>query len=216
MTRLRLSISMSLDGYVAGPDQSVSEPLGSGGELLHDWVVATRSWRQTHGKEGGETGPNDEIAAEHFQNVGATIMGRHMFGGGDGPWSTNPPWKGWWGQNPPFHHPVFVLTHYPRQPLDLQGGTTFYFVTDGIRASLEQAKKAARGKDISLGGGADVAQQYMKAGLLDEMDLHVVPLLLGGGARLLDNTDGKQTAYECVRVVNTPSVTHYRYRLKSG
>jgi dihydrofolate reductase len=216
MTRLKLSISMSLDGYVAGPDQSLSEPLGRGGERLHDWVVATRSWRQTHGKEGGETGPNDEIAAEHFQSVGATIMGRHMFGGGDGPWSTNPPWKGWWGNNPPFHHPVFVLTHHPRQPLELQGGTTFYFVTDGIHAALEQAKKAAGGKDISLGGGADVAQQYIKAGLLDEMDLHVVPLLLGGGARLLDNTDGKQTAYECVRVVHTPSVTHYRYRLKSG
>ena len=215
MTRLKLSISMSLDGYVAGPDQTLSEPLGKGGEQLHDWVVATRSWRQTHGKEGGETGPNDEIAAEHFQNTGATIMGRHMFGGGEGPWSTNPPWKGWWGNNPPFHHHVFVLTHYPREPLELQGGTTFYFVTDGIRSALEQAKKAARGKDVSLGGGADVAQQYIKAGLLDEMDLHVVPLLLGGGARLLDNTDGKQTAYDCVRVLNTPSVTHYRYRLKS-
>lgn len=216
MTRLKLSISMSLDGYVAGPDQSVSDPLGKGGEQLHDWVVATRSWRQTHGKEGGETGPNDEIADEHFQNIGASIMGRHMFGGGDGPWSTNPPWKGWWGNNPPFHHSVFVLTHHPRKPLEMQGGTTFYFVTDGIHAALEQAKEAARGKDVSLGGGADVAQQYVKAGLLDEMDLHVVPLLLGGGARLFDNTDGKQTSYNCVRVVNSPSVSHYRYRLKSG
>ena len=215
MSKLRLSISLSLDGYVAGPDQSLSEPLGKGGEQLHDWVVATRSWRQTHRKEGGETGPNDDIAAEHFENVGASIMGRHMFGGGTGPWATNPPWKGWWGNNPPFHHPVFVLTHYPREPLELQGGTTFHFVTDGIHSALEQAKKAARGKDVSLGGGADVAQQYVRAGLLDEMDLHVVPLLLGGGARLFDNTEGKQTAYECVRVVNSPSVTHYRYRLKS-
>jgi dihydrofolate reductase len=123
--------------------------------------------------------------------------------------------EGWWGDNPPFHHPVFVLTHYPREPLELQGGTTFHFVADGIHSALEQAKEAARGKDVSLGGGADVANQYVRAGLLDEMDLHVVPLLLGGGARLFDNTDGKQTAYECVRVVSSPSVTHYRYRLRS-
>jgi dihydrofolate reductase len=215
MSKLRLNISMSLDGYVAGPNQSVAEPLGKGGERLHDWVVATRSWRRLHGMEGGETGPNDEIADEHFENIGASIMGRHMFGGGAGPWPTNPPWKGWWGDNPPFHHPVFVLTHHAREPLEMRGGTTFYFVTDGIHSALEQAKQAARGKDVSLGGGANVAQQYLKAGLLDEMDIHVVPLLLGGGARLFDNTDGKQTAYDCVRVVNSPSVSHYKYRLKS-
>jgi dihydrofolate reductase len=209
-----MSITMSLDGYVAGPDQSLAEPLGKGGEQLHNWVVATRSWRKLHKKEGGETGPNDDVADEHFENIGASIMGRHMFGGGTGPWPTNPPWNGWWGDNPPFHTPVYVLTHHPRKPLEMQGGTTFYFITDGIHAALEQAKRAAGGKDVSLGGGANVAQQYLKAGLLDEMDLHVVPLLLGGGARLFENTEGKETAYDCVRVVNSPTVSHYRYRLK--
>jgi dihydrofolate reductase len=214
MARLRLSITMSLDGYVAGPDQSVSDPLGKGGEKLHEWAFAVRTFRQVHGMEGGKTGPNDEVAAESVQNIGATIMGRHMFGGGDGPWSTNPPWKGWWGDNPPYHTPVFVLTHHPRKPLEMEGGTTFHFVTDGIHSALEQAKTAARGKDVALGGGANVAQQYLKAGLLDEMEIHVVPLLLGGGARLFDNTDGRQTAYDCVRVVNSPSVSHYKYRLE--
>jgi dihydrofolate reductase len=213
MAELRLSISMSLDGYVAGPDQSVENPLGKGGEQLHEWAVATRSFRRTHAKEGGETGPNDDIAAEHFENIGASIMGRHMFGGGDGPWSNNPPWNGWWGGNPPFHHPVFVLTHYPREPLEMEGGTTFHFVTNGIHAALEQAKQAARDKDVSLGGGANVAQQYLKAGLIDEMEIHIVPVLLGGGARLFDNADGRQTTYECIRVVNSPSVSHYKYRL---
>jgi dihydrofolate reductase len=214
MSKLRLNITMSLDGYVAGPEQSLAEPLGKGGEQLHEWVVATRNWRQLHKMEGGETGPNDEIAAEHFENIGASIMGRHMFGGGEGPWSTDPPWTGWWGKNPPFDHPVFVLTHHARKPLPMEGGTTFYFVTDGIHSALEQAKRAAGGKDVSLGGGANVAQQYVKAGLLDEMDIHLVPLLLGGGARLFEDTDGKQTAYECVRVVNSPSVSHYKYRLR--
>jgi dihydrofolate reductase len=214
MARLRLSITMSLDGYVAAPDQSVSDPLGKGGEKLHDWAFAVRTFRQLHGLDGGETGPNDQAAAESVENIGATIMGRHMFGGGDGPWSTNPPWKGWWGDNPPYHTPVFVLTHHPRKPLEMEGGTTFHFVTDGIHSALEQAKTAARGKDLALGGGANVAQQYLKAGLLDEMEIHVVPLLLGGGARLFDNTGGRQTAYDCVRVVNSPSVSHYKYRLE--
>jgi dihydrofolate reductase len=214
MSKLRLSITMSLDGYVAGPDQSLENPLGKGGEKLHNWAFAVRTFRQVHGMEGGETGPNDEVAAESVQNIGATIMGRNMFGGGHGPWSTNPPWNGWWGDNPPYHTPAFVLTHHPRKPLEMEGGTTFHFVTDGIHSTLEQAKTAARGKDVALGGGANVAQQYMKAGLLDEMEIHVVPLLLGGGARLFDNTDGRQTAYECIRVVNSPSVSHYKYRLE--
>ena len=213
MTSLRFGITMSLDGYVAGPNQSVTNPLGEGGQELHKWAFAVRSVRQLHGMEGGTTGPDDEIAAESLQNVGATIMGRHMFGGGDGPWGDNP-WNGWWGENPPFHTPVFVLTHHARKSLEMQGGTTFHFVTEGIHAALERAKAAAGGKDVNLGGGADVAQKYLKAGLIDEMEIHVVPALLGGGARLFDNMDGRQTAYECVRVVSTPSVSHYKYRLK--
>jgi dihydrofolate reductase len=205
---------MSLDGYVAGPAQSVSNPLGEGGEQLHNWAFAVRSVRELHGMEGGTTGPDDQVAAESLQNVGATIMGRHMFGGGDGPWSATPSWNGWWGENPPFHTPVFVLTHHPREPLEMEGGTTFHFVTEGIHAALDQARTAARGKDVALGGGADVAQQYLKAGLLDEMEIHVVPLLLGGGACLFDNTDERQTAYECIRVVASPSVSHFKYRLE--
>ena len=211
MTRLRFGITMSLDGYVAGPRQSVEHPLGEGGEELHDWVVATRSWREIHGREGGTTGQDDDIAAESWRGVGATIMGRHMFGGGDGPWGDDP-WRGWWGENPPFHHPVFVLTHHPREPLEMEGGTTFHFVTDGIRAALERATEAAGGRDVHLGGGADVARQYLKAGLVDEMEIHLVPVLLGGGARLFEDTEGRQTELELERVVASPTVTHYKYR----
>lgn len=202
---------MSLDGYVAGPNQSVTNPLGEDGEKLHEWVIATRSWRKMHGKDGGTNGPDDAIFDETLKNIGATIMGRHMFGGGTGPWGNNP-WRGWWGENPPFHTPVFVLTHHARDPLEMQGGTTFHFVTGGIRDALERARKAAQGKDISLAGGADIAQQYLKARLVDEMELHVVPLMLGSGARLFEKTDAAQTAFECVRVVNSPSASHYSYR----
>lgn len=212
MSRLRFGITMSLDGYVAGPNQSLEHPLGEGGDKLHEWAFAVRTFREIHGMEGGMTGTDDEIAAESLQNIGATIMGRHMFGGGDGPWG-NDPWKGWWGENPPFHNPVFVLTHHARAPLEMQEGTTFHFVTEGMHAALERARAAAGGKDVYLGGGADVAQQYLKAGLIDEMELHVVPVLLGDGARLFENTDGRHTAYELVRVVSSPSVTHFKYRL---
>ncbi|HEV8657855.1 MAG TPA: dihydrofolate reductase family protein [Thermoanaerobaculia bacterium] len=213
MTSLRFSITMSLDGYIAGPNQSVTDPLGERGHELHKWAFATRSAREQHGMEGGTTGPDDAIVAESLQNIGSTIMGRHMFGGGDGPWGDNP-WRGWWGENPPFHTPVFVLTHHARNSIEMQGGTTFHFVTDGIHAALDRARNAAGGKDIALGGGADVAQQYLKAGLIDEMEIHVVPLLLGGGARLFANMDARQTAYECIRIVNSPSVSHYKYRLR--
>jgi dihydrofolate reductase len=213
MTKLRFNITMSLDGYVAGPNQSVRHPLGEGGEQLHDWAFATQTFRAIHEMEGGATGPDDEIAKEYFQNVGATIMGRHMFGGGNGPWGDKP-WNGWWGENPPFHMLVFVLTHHARDSLVMQGGTTFHFVTEGIHAALERAKEAARGKDITLGGGADVAQQYLNAGLIDEMEIHIVPVLLGDGTRLFDNTGGRQVGYECIRVINSPSVSHYKYRLR--
>lgn len=214
MTRLRLNITMSADGYVAGPRQSLENPLGEEGERLHDWVVGTRYFRELHGQEGGVPGPDSDIASEMFDNVGATIMGRHMFGGGNGPWKKKNPWTGWWGKNPPYHAAVFVLTHHKREPVEMEGGTTYHFVTGGIRSALTQARKAANGKDVHIAGGANVAQQYLKAGLIDEMDIHVVPLLLGDGARLFENTGGRQARYDCERVIASQAVTHYRYRLK--
>ncbi len=208
---LRFQITLSADGYVAGPNQSVDHPVGEGGEKLHEWAFATRSFREMHGMDGGSTGPDDMVAANSLKNVGATIMGRHMFGPDRGPWRENP-WRGWWGENPPFHTPVFVLTHHPRDPLEMEGGTTFHFVTDGIDAALDRARKAAGGKDVAIGGGADVAQQYLAAGLVDEIELHIVPLLLGAGSRLFENTNGLQGAYECVRTVSSPAAIHFKYR----
>jgi dihydrofolate reductase len=213
MAKLRFGITMSLDGYVAGPHQTLENPLGEGGEKLHEWAFGVRSIRAMHGMEGGTTGPDDAVAAEALENIGATIMGRNMFGGGEGPWGADP-WKGWWGDNPPFHTPVYVLTHHAREPLVMEGGTTFHFVTEGIHGALAQAKVAAAGRDVWLGGGADVAQQYLKAGLIDEMEIHVVPVLLGGGARLFDRADGRQTGYELIRVVNTQAAGHYKYQLR--
>ena len=211
MAKLRLDLTMSFDGYVAGPNQSPENPLGEGGEGLHDWVVATRSWRATHGREGGETGLDDDHAAVSTANVGATIMGRNMFGPPEGgPWGDDP-WRGWWGDDPPFHTPVFVLTHHEREPLEMQGGTTYHFVTDGIEAALELAFAAADGRDVSLPGGADAAQQYLRARLVDEMEIHVVPLLLGGGSRLFENLDGGPSGYECVGVASSPAVAHFTY-----
>jgi len=170
-SRLRLTISMSLDGFVAGPRQSVDNPLGVGGEGLHEWVVPLAAWRKAHGMEGGEVNESAKVVEESTANIGATIMGRNMFGGHPGAWDASKPWSGWWGDNPPFHHPVFVLTHHARAPLEMQGGTTFTFVTGGIQAALEQARKAAGGKDISLAGGAKACAQYLKAGLVDEMEI---------------------------------------------
>ena len=213
MSRLRLSITMSLDGYVAGPDQSAENPLGVGGGDLHSWAVAVRSFRAMHGLEGGVTGPDDDAVAEQMAGIGATVMGRNMFGGGPGPWDES--WRGWWGDDPPFHTPVFVLTHHPREPLEMDGGTTFHFVTDGPEAALERARDAAGGADVSLGGGADAAHQYLRAGLVDRMDVHVVPLLLGGGARLFEGVEGRLGGFALDRVVASPAVTHYRY-LREG
>jgi len=213
MSKLRFNITMSLDGYVAGPNQSVKNPLGEGGDRLHDWAFKLKSFREMHGGDGGgETGTNDDIVRETFADLGATIMGRNMFGGGPGPWRKDP-WKGWWGDNPPYHTPVFVLTHHAREPLAMQGGTTFTFVTDGIEAALQQAKKAAGGKDVMLGGGAKVAQQYLAAGLIDEMEIHVVPLLLGAGARLFDGASGRDVRLEPVRTIEGAGVTHLKYRV---
>jgi dihydrofolate reductase len=203
-------ISVSLDGFVAGPNQTLEQPLGEGGEGLHEWVFGLKTWRERHGLDGGETGPDDDVVADAIERAGATIMGRRMFSGGAGPWEDDPNASGWWGDEPPFGHPVFVLTHHPREPLELQG-TTFTFVTDGIAAALEQASAAAGDKDVHVAGGADVVQQYLGAGLLDELELHVVPLLLGGGVRLLDGVTGVDL--EPTRVASSPVVSHLRYRV---
>lgn len=202
---------MSLDGFIAGPDQSVENPLGIGGEQLHEWVVALAAWRAPHGLAGGEVNESSKVVEEEQAGIGATIMGRNMFGGHPGPWNPDDPWNGWWGDDPPFHHPVFVLTHHAREPLELKGGTTFTFVTDGIEAALEKAREAARGKDVALGGGADVAQQYLRAGLMDEMEIHLVPVLLGSGERLFEGTGTDLHGLEFVRTVAAPTVTHFKF-----
>jgi dihydrofolate reductase len=168
VSKVRLKISMSLDGFVAGPSQCVDNPLGLGGMRLHEWVFPLTVWRTTHGLQGGETNESSRVVEESLANIGSTVMGRNMFGGYPGPWDAKNPWTGWWGVNPPFHHPVFVLTHHVREPLQLEGGTTFTFVTDGIEAALEQAREAAGGKDVSLAGGANAARQYLVAGLVDD------------------------------------------------
>jgi dihydrofolate reductase len=210
MARLRFNMTMSLDGHVAGPNQSLENPLGEGGLALHEWAFATRSFRATHGMDGGETGLDDDRTATWNENIGATIMGRNMFGPVRGDWGDEA-WTGWWGDDPPFHTPVFVLTHHDRDSLEMEGGTTFHFVTDGIEAALERAIDAAAGKDVSLGGGASAAQQYLRAQLVDEMEIHVVPLLLGGGSHLFENLEGGPAGYECVDLVSSPAVAHYRY-----
>ena len=211
MSKLRFRISMSLNGFVAGPNQSVDHPLGVGGLRLHEWVFPLAAWRALHGLEGGEVNESTPIIEESLANVGATVMGRNMFGGHPGPWNRSTPWAGWWGTHPPFHHSVFVVTHHPREPLELDGGTTFTFVTDGIEAAFEQARRAAGGKDVSLGGGANVARQYLLAGLVDEMEISLVPTLLGSGERLLDGVDSPVRGLELVRTVSAPGVTHLRF-----
>jgi dihydrofolate reductase len=201
---------MSLDGFVAGPSQSVHNPLGLGGMRLHEWVFPLAVWRAMHGLEGGEITESTRVVEESFANIGATVMGRNMFGGHPGPWDAVQPWNGWWGINPPFHHTVFVLTHHAREPLELEGGTTFMFVTGGIEAALEQASQAANGKDVSLAGGAHAARQYLVAGLVDEMEISLVPTLLGSGERLFDGVEDLG-ALELVRTVATPNVTHLKF-----
>jgi dihydrofolate reductase len=212
MSTLRLNMMVSLDGYVAGPGQSAENPFGIGGLQLNEWLFPLKAFREMQGEEGGEVNASTPIVEAWFDNIGATVMGRNMFGGGPGPWGVGP-WTGFWGEDPPYHHPVFVLTHHPREPLKMQGGTTFYFVNDGIEPALEQAKEAAGGKDVSLGGGARVVQQYLAAGLLDEMLISVVPVFLGEGARLFDNLGDARPRVEQVQAVEAPGVTHIRYRV---
>ena len=211
MGNVRAYISTSLDGYVAGPNESMEEPLGEGGERLHDWAVVLRAWREAQGMEGGEENASDAVVAEDNANLGAEIMGRGKFGPPSrGPWGGDP-WQGWWGDDPPFHKPVFVLTHHQREPLTLSD-TTYTFVTDGIEAALERAMEAAGDKDVLIGGGADVINQYLAAGLLDELELHVVPMLLGGGARLFEGV-GPELKLEAIRVIEAPGVAHLKYRV---
>ena len=208
--KLRFRIAMSLDGFTAGPSQSVEHPLGVGGMRLHEWAISLAAWRSQHGLEGGEVNESTAVMQEALSNIGATIMGRNMFGGHPGPWQAAQPWNGWWGDNPPFHHPVFVLTHHARPPLALEGGTTFTFVTGGIRAALEQARHAARGKDVALAGGANAARQYLKAGLVDEMEIDLAPTLLGAGERLFEGiTD--LGGLVLVRTIAARNVTHLKF-----
>jgi dihydrofolate reductase len=202
---------MSLDGFVAGPDQSVKDPLGVGGMRLHEWVFPLAAWRSMVGLEGGEVNESTPVVEASMANVGATVMGRNMFGGQPGPWDPKNPWTGWWGSSPPFHHPVFVLTHHPRAPLTLEGGTTFTFVTDGVEAALDRARRAAAGRDVSLAGGASVARQFLVAGLVDEMEINLAPTLLGSGERLFDGVGDDLHGLELMRTVATPRVTHLKF-----
>jgi len=210
MSKVFCDLSMSLDGYVAGPNQTLEEPLGRGGEQLHEWAFRLKSFREQHGMEGGESGPDDEVVQEWLAGSGAVVMGRRMFSGGAGPWDSDPNADGWWGDDPPFHAPVFVLTHHPRETVAKEGGTSYVFVTDGIEAALEQARAAAGDKNVQLGGGGSVVQQFLQAGLLDELNVHLVPVLLGdGGVRLLDGL--APTELELTRAAESPHVAHMRY-----
>jgi len=210
MARVRVcNFSISLDGFGAGPDQDADHPLGRGGARLHDWIFLTRSGRSMLGQSGGDAGVDDELFSRRHQGVGATIMGRNMFGPVRGPWGDST-WAGWWGSNPPFHHPVFVLTHHPRPSIQLEGGTTFHFVDAGIEVALAQAREAAQGMDVVVGGGVATIREYLRARLIDEVHLVLVPILLGGGERLFESGDVEPDAYECVERINSPSVIHLR------
>lgn len=213
MAKVVADITMSMDGFVAGPKPTVKDPLGQGGMRLHEWAFKLKEWRGPHGLEHGETGQDNDVIKESQDNQGAVIMGRKMYSGGKGPWQKDPIADGWWGNNPPFHLPVFVLTHHPRDTVIKEGGTSFIFVTDGIESALKQAKKAAGGKNVAVAGGASVIQQLIKDGLLDELQIHIVPILLGGGTPLLANLGN--TKLEKIRVIDSPLVTHLKFRIKN-
>jgi dihydrofolate reductase len=210
MGKLAVDISMSRDGFVAGPNPTLERPLGDGGESLHEWAIALESWRRPHGLPGGETNASTKVVEEGLAATGAVVMGRRMFSGGEGPWEDDPNADGWWGDDPPFHVPVFVLTHHPRETVTKDGGTTFAFVTEGIEAALEEARAAAGEKDVHVAGGAAAVQQYLAAGLIDELQINLTPVLLGGGTRLFD---GPPCELELIRVVEAPAVTHLKYRV---
>ena len=211
MARLTFDISMSLDGFVAGPNQTLEDPLGRGGMQLHEWIFGLESWRKRHGLSGGTGGVDSDVVEESQQNTGAVLMGRRMFSGGEGPWEDDPNRDGWWGDDPPFSVPVFILTHHPRETVTKQGGTTFTFVTDGIESALEQAREAAGDKDVIVAGGANVIQQYLAAGVVDEFQIHIAPVLLGDGVRLFDGLADADVRVQPTRVIESPKVTHLRY-----
>ena len=212
MSKVRVgAFSISLDGYGAGPQQSLQNPLGVGGLALHEWALTTRTFRRMSGQDGGSTGIDEDFAARSFENVGAWILGRNMFGPARGPWPDDT-WKGWWGENPPYHVPVFVLTHYPRESIVMKGGTIFHFVADGIHAALERAKAAANGKDVRIGGGVAVIQQYLSARLIDELHIAVAPVLLGSGERLFADADMVELGYRCTEHVSTEKASHFVMR----
>jgi dihydrofolate reductase len=215
MSKLRVqSFAISIDGYGAGPDQSLQNPLGVRGPELMEWFFSTRVWRTMHGQPDGETGIDNAMAEQGFANIGAWILGRNMFGPIRGPWADDS-WKGWWGDEPPYHVPVFVLTHHARAPLKMKGGTEFYFVTDGIRSALEQARAAAGNRDIRLGGGVDIVRQYLRAGLIDELHLAVRPVLLGSGEHLFNDLNMHALGYECAKSVAGERATHVFLRKRS-
>ena len=214
MGKVVVDISMSLDGFVAGPNPTLEEPLGEKGEELHEWVVRTNYWRERHGLEGGEEDEDSEVIREAFSSVGASVMGRKMFSGGSGPWESDPRSMGWWGDEPPFHTPVFVLTHHAREPEEMEGGTTFFFVTDGIEAAVEQARAAAGEGNVAIGGGANAIQQALAAGLVDELQVHVAPVLLGGGTRLFGE-GADPIRLEATRVLASPRATHVKFDVPS-
>jgi dihydrofolate reductase len=210
MSKLRFNISMSLDGYVAGPNQGLDNPLGERGEELHDWFTRTKTFKSMRGEPGGETGLDNDRADAWKQDFGATIMGRNMFGPIRGDWGEEE-WKGWWGDSPPYHSPVFVLTNHEHESIQMEGGTTFHFVTDGPEAALEQARNVAGSRDINIGGGASVAQQYLRLELIDEMEIHVAPVLLGAGERLFDQLDGAPAYLKPRDVLSSSSAAHFRF-----
>jgi dihydrofolate reductase len=213
MGQVRLDISMSLDGFVAGRDPTLELPLGAGGERLHEWVFGLKTFRENHGMTGGETNRDDEIVAEGLASTGAVVMGRKMFSGGTGRWEDDPNADGWWGDEPPFGVPVYVLTHHARERKAMKGGTDFIFVTDGIESALEQARTVAGDRDVLVAGGGDAAQQYLRAGLLDVVQVHLVPVFIGEGVRLFDGIPLDTVALEAERVVASPNVTHLRFRV---
>lgn len=215
MARLRVHcFSISADGYGAGPRQSLNAPLGAGGEAFHEWMFPTRTFRAMQGEEGGETGLEDDLVAAGFEGIGATIMGRNMFGPVRGQWPDHS-WKGWWGDNPPYHHPVFVLTNYARPPLPMEGGTTFFFVTEGIEAAFAQASAAAKGLDVRLGGGVSTIHQYLRAGFVDELHIAITPVLLGAGERLFEDAGTLPMAYDITSFTPTANAAHLHLVRKS-
>jgi dihydrofolate reductase len=210
MGKVKVSMAMSLDGFVAGPDPTLEEPLGRGGMQLHEWLFGLEIFRRTHGEEGGEVNASTPVVEDSLDEVGAFVMGRNMFGGGPGEWDES--WQGWWGEEPPYHAPVFVLTSHPREPLPMEGGTTFFFVTDGIESALDQARESAKGEDVLISGGANAVQQYLAAGLIDELTLSVAPVLLGGGTPLF--AEGASAELDQIAAIEAPGVTHLRYRVR--